>query len=211
VYLIYFVHNRTKQLQDTEFLIDLLGFLHNLKKANMKVVVGYTNTEGILLVCAGVDAITMGSYENLRMFSPDAFDVQREEHRHGPNVRLYIPRLLQWVEYSYIGAIRRVVGNIDEYLEDNQYRISMFRPEYNWHFTKKEPYKHFFATYSAQVRRLLANPSDQLCTAVIEECQSALNEHQRLQSAGVLMDPESSGQHINSWISALNIWMRQLS
>ncbi len=211
VYLIYHVQNRRKQLQDTEFLLNLFAFLQSLKRADLAVVVGYANTEGVLLLCTGADAITMGSYENLRMFSVDAFDEPRDGPRYGPNVRLYVPRLLQWVEQAYMGAIRRAVGDLGEYLEDNQYRVRMFEPEYNWHFTKPEPYKHFFVTYSTQLRRLSVGSPEQRYPAVLAECESALVEHQRLQAAGMVMDPESSGQHLNSWISVLNIQMRRIS
>ncbi|MDP2983662.1 MAG: hypothetical protein Q8O92_10085 [Candidatus Latescibacter sp.] len=210
IYLIYHVHNRQKQLSDTEFLLDLMGFIRDIKLANLNVIVGYTNTEGILLTCAGVDGITMGIYENLRMFSPDAFREPDETRRYAPNVRLYIPRLMQWVEYQYLGAIRRVVSNINEYIEDNHYRVSMFQPEYNWHFAKPEPYKHFFIAYSNQLRRLLDVPEADRCAVVLEECHSALDEHQHLKNSGVVFDQESSGFHLTSWISILNIWMRDI-
>jgi hypothetical protein len=208
VYLIYHVHDRNKQITDTDFLMGLMGFVAALKEAGLLVMVGYANTEGALLACAGADVITMGSYENLRMFSHDAFDEPSERPIRGPNARVYVPRLLQWVEYGYLGAIRRVVGDFDSYIEDSQYRVSMFRPDYNWHFTKPEPYKHFFTVYSRQLRRLFAAPSGDLCAAFLEECQSALSEHDALRQSGVYLDPDSSGQHLNSWISVLNLWMR---
>jgi hypothetical protein len=95
IYLIYHIHNRRKQIDDIDFIISLLGFCVGLKAAGMKVFIGYCNTEAILLTCAGVDAVTVGSYENLRMFNTTAFEEKEDSVIHGPNVRVYIPRLLQ--------------------------------------------------------------------------------------------------------------------
>jgi hypothetical protein len=209
VYLIYHVHNRQKQIGDIDLLMSLMSFISALKAANMSVVVGYTNAESALLLCAGPDAVTMGSYENLRMFNLRSFEEADGSVRRGPNARVYIPRLLEWVEYQYIGAIRRVVGDIDEYIGDDSYRMSMFEPKYNWHFTKREPYMHYFKSFTMQFQRLSSPTDGTLIDKVLAECQQAHNEFRNLREKGVVFPSGSGGEHIAGWITTINLWRRE--
>jgi len=208
VYLIYHVHNRHKQIEDVDFLVSLLGFCTALKLVDMTVVVGYCNTEALLLTCTGCDVVTIGSYENLRMFNTTAFEDNEEKKIRGPNARVYIPKLLQWVEHPYIGAIKRVVRNIDQYIEDNSHRVAMFSPTYNWHFTKPDPYKHYFITFTRQLQRLCSNSGDARVGALLAECRQAITEFERLQRGGIVFDQDSSGAHLSKWITAINLWRR---
>jgi hypothetical protein len=68
VYLITHISNRRKQVTDIDFLLAMLSFIRSIKTAGMQVILGYLNTEAILLLASDPDAVTMGSYENLRMF-----------------------------------------------------------------------------------------------------------------------------------------------
>jgi hypothetical protein len=110
IYLVYYLESRSKQIEDIEFLVGLMSFIENLKYCGMDVCVGYCNTESLLLMCAGADAVSMGSYENLRMFGLDAFEKRdKDKKMKGPNPRVYVSRLLQWVEHQYLGAIELAV------------------------------------------------------------------------------------------------------
>ncbi|MEW6172244.1 MAG: hypothetical protein AB1510_04150 [Bacillota bacterium] len=206
IYLIYHVHNRQKQIGNIDFLMGLMNFIAALKNANMAVFVGYTNTESILLLCAGPDAVTMGSYENLRMFGLRSFEKENGSVTRGPNARVYIPRLMDWVDYQYIGAIGRVVGNIDEYIDDDNYRIRMFEPFYNWHFTKPEPYKHYFKSFTQQFQRIASSSDRELLENVAYECQQALEEFRVLRSSGIVFPPGNGGEHLASWMTVINLW-----
>lgn len=209
VYLIVHVHNRTKQISDIDLLIGLLNFISVLKRVGMCIVIGYTNTESLLLLCAEPDAVTMGSYENLRMFSLRAFEDQDGSTTRGPSARIYIPRLLDWVEHQYIGAIARVVSNLDDYIGNDSYRMRMFQPTYNWHFTKPEPYKHYFKSFSDQFHRLQASSGNSPVDRILAECQQALNDFEALRESGIVFPPGSGGEHLANWITAINLWRRE--
>lgn len=206
IYLIYHVHNRQKQITDIDFLIGILQFVGALKHAGLSVVVGYTNTESVLLLSVGPDALTVGSYENLRMFNLRSFEEPAESRMRGPTPRVYVPRLLQWIEYQYVGAIGRVVNDLGDYLEDNEYRVRMFEPTYNWHFTKPEPYRHYFSSFARQFRRLGSSSPAAAVDVILAECQHAAREYEALNEAGLVFPPDSSGAHLASWITALNLW-----
>lgn len=209
VYLIVHAHNRTKQNADIDLLIGLLSFISALKRVGMCIVIGYTNTESLLLLCAEPDAVTMGSYENLRMFSLRAFENQDGSTPRGPNPRIYIPRLLDWVEYQYIGAIARVVSDLDDYIGNDTYRVRMFQSSYNWHFTKPEPYKHYFKSFSDQFYRLHSSSSDTLVDRVLAECRQAHNDFEMLREAGIVFPSGSGGEHVANWITAINLWRQE--
>ena len=86
IYLIAAPHDENnKQLQSQEFLFGYMDFIQQLRQADLEVLVGYCNTEGILyLMIEGCD-ITFGTFENTRMFSIDKFVVSDEDRR-GPKV-----------------------------------------------------------------------------------------------------------------------------
>ena len=206
VYLIFQHDSRRKQIDDIDFLLGQLFFVYALKQAGMKVVVGYLNTEALLLLAAEPDILTMGSYENLRMFNLAAFESETETQRRGPNARVYVSRLLQWIEHQYIGAIKRVVRNSAEFFDESQYRVTMFEPTYNWHFTKPEPYRHYFVVFARQFSRLAGVDRAGRARMLAEEFQRALREFQNLEERGIVFDRDSSGAHLPAWLTSLNLF-----
>lgn len=211
IYLIYHLPSRHKQIDDIDFLLAAMSFVNAIKRANMTVVMGYLNTEAIPLLVVEPDAITIGSYENLRMFDVLPYQDEEEMQQHrGPNARIYVSRLLQWIEHQYIGAIARVIDNRESFFDDSQHRVIMFEPTYNWHFTKPEPYKHYFVTFAQQFRRLISYNGHDRFDAVREECQRALSEFQSLENRGIILDSESSGRHLPAWLTALNLFEQTL-
>jgi hypothetical protein len=209
VYLIPQVFSRRKQIDDIDFLVSLLEFIHAIRLNGMDVIVGYLNTEAIPILIAEPTGIATGSYENLRMFTLTAFDEEERGHPHGPNARIYVPRLLQWIDSRYVGAISRVVGNPRSFFEQSNYEILMFAPTYRWHFTKPEPYKHYFVVFSSQIRRIAAFKGRDRIDAIIEACRSAIAEFQRLEDSGIVLDSDSGPNHLSAWLTAINLFIRQ--
>lgn len=206
VYLIY-QHTRThKQVEDIEFLLSVNHFIKSIKESGMVVVIGYMNTESIPLMCAEPDIITIGTYENMRIFNTLSFEGTSTDKKkmHGPNARIYINKLLQWVEHDYLGAIERVVGDLKEFVADNVHMVTMFEPSYEWYFSKPDPYLHYFVSFSDQFRRLSTHNSIDRVQLVKDECQSALDQYERLERGGIVFDPNSGGRHLASWLTYLN-------
>lgn len=206
LYLIYQNKRVYKQIQDIEFLISIDFFVQTLKQAGMIVVIGYMNTESVPLLCSGADAMTLGIYENMRMFNITSFEEPEDKGRGGgPNARIYIPRLLQWVEHTYLGAIKRAVGNLEEFVSDNEYRVTLFEPSYEWHFTKPDPYMHYLIAFSEQFRRFSSthNTKDRV-QLLKNECSEAINEYKKLEDGGAVFDTDSGNRHLTSWLTFLN-------
>jgi hypothetical protein len=208
VYLIPFITNRPKQITDIDLLLGLMSFIRAIKAAQMMAVLGYVNTEAALLLVADPDIVTIGSYENLRMFGTSPYEHDKDGKRRGPNARVYVSRLLQWIEHQYIGAIARVVDDPEAYFEATPYRVTMFQPQYRWHFTKPEPYKHYFLASSRQLRRLAAPALPPRADAVRHELECAAAEFQSLRDRGIVFDDQSGGGHIAPWLTALNLYLQ---
>jgi hypothetical protein len=88
VYLIAEQNGSSKQIKDADFLYRLLCFTSALRQNDMGVVLGYLNTEAILLSLADPSAVTMGVYENTRAFRIKTFE-DNDMTKRGPSPRLY--------------------------------------------------------------------------------------------------------------------------
>lgn len=106
---IYFIcqHDRSlKQISDANFLVDYMDTIKSTIDADLEVIVGYTNTESILYTLCGDLSLTVGAFENTRIFSLDKFIVSDEDRR-GPKPRIYMPELLNWVNFEEAKLLRK--------------------------------------------------------------------------------------------------------
>jgi hypothetical protein len=204
VYLIFPWSSNRKQIIDIEFLISVMTFVHHLKATGMTVILGYMNTESLLYLASDPDAVTMGSYENLRMFGIRPYQPKEEKTIRGPNARIYASQLLQWIEHEYLGTIIRSIPNGGALFDDNEHRLLMFEPSYKWHFSKPEPYKHYFSSFSQQFHRLITYTGHDRFDAIRYEVQRAIRNYRNLEDAGVVFNIDSSGNHLGPWMTALN-------
>jgi len=212
VYLIFQNNSPTKQIKDAEYLFYALVFINALKLNDLEVHIGYNNTEGLLYWIAGPDSISMGAYENLRRFSPKRFIEATKSKQKGPNPRLYSRRLLQWIEHGYIGPIKFLYEDWNLIFEDSKYKPTIFEPNYNWHFTKPELYKHFFIVFSSQVSELPVTDLNGRMRFLKQSIQTALTTYKELDQAGIplSLDDNSNGTHLNFWLASMNMFQKHL-
>ncbi len=207
VYLIFEHSSPNKQIKDPVYLSNCLSFISVLKENDLIVNIGYTNTEGLLFSLAGPDSISMGVYENLRRFDPRRFEIQEEQHLRQPSPRLYSSVLCQWIEFTYVQAIQQLYGRWEDLFEQTHYMPMDFRPGANWNLKQPELYKHFFMVFSRQVASLHANldeRSSQL-KSTIAAARSAFSD---IDSAGIPLDGNSDGSHLNAWQTAISLYER---
>lgn len=204
VFAIFQQNFPSKQIKNAEFLAGALFFINALKRNGLEVIIGYTNIEGLLYSVAGADGVTMGSYENLRNFQASRFEDNERSPMRGPNARLYFGKLLQFVEYGYIGPMKELLPDFGELIEDSHYRPLMFAPEFQWHFQKPELYKHYFLVFTNQIRSLSGNLEDRKdqIKALVE---SALKNFDSIREF-VALDSESDGSHLPHWMNAISLY-----
>lgn len=206
VYLIFETRYGTKQIKDTGFLHNALTIIHILRSNDLEVHIGYNNTEGLLYSIAMPNSISMGSYENLRNFSIKRFESSEGPPR-GPRPRLYMGKLFQWIDYGYIDAIKKMYKKHQDLFEDSNYKPLMFEPSYNWHFTKPEPYKHFFVIFSSQITHLPKSSNDRI-NYLETSINSAIGLFQDLQDSGIILDENSDGSHLKFWLTTINMYKK---
>lgn len=204
VYLILRDARATKQIKDPDLLLAYLKFIHYLVDNELEVIVGYLNTEGILLSLASPTAITIGAYEAQRIFNPAKFGDPTEDGGGQPNARLYIPSIYQWLEFTYLGSLKEEVPEVYGSIPSNKYRALMFEPDYNWHFSKPELYKHYFLEFNNQVRTISDQSGKERYSFLLEDLKQADSYHRLISDRGVYLDPNNDGSHLPAWITAAN-------
>lgn len=202
VYLIVQTSPRTKQLADADLLFAILSFVDVLAQNELDVILGYLNTESILLSIANPKIVTTGIYEKTRMFNIQNFEEREKTTQQGPTARLYISKLLQWVDHRYINAIRRALPGEQNFFDENQYQALMFQPAYRWQFQKPELYKHGLLVLHRQLRELGQLEGKARYEAVRDTIKRAMSYYQRLEVGGAVFDYESGGNHLPAWLTA---------
>lgn len=203
VYLIIQISPRRKQIDDIDFLLGYLKFIDALVQNKLDVVLGYLNTEAILLSVANPTIVTVGVYENTRMFNVHNYEIKDKKKQLGPNARIYISKLLQWVDSRYKGAILNAVNNDLSFFDNNKYQALMFEPTYNWNFQKPELYKHHFLVFTNQLMEIGNLQGVEKYYFVKSKLESAIQNYEILDNNGVVFDRDSGGNHLPAWLTAL--------
>ncbi|MEA3327260.1 MAG: hypothetical protein U9R53_08125 [Chloroflexota bacterium] len=203
VYLIFQIDYKTKQIEDADYLFALLKFINILTEYNdLKVVIGYCNLESLVLTISGPTIITMGSYENTRRFNIENFiDTDEKRRMQPPTPRLYMSQLLQLIDYRYKDSILEEFGN--HYFDFNEYQAIMFVPDYNWHFTKPELYKHFFLVFSNQLNQLKDMTLKARYLKVKDIITLSIENFEILETL-ISFGKDSREDHLHMWLTAIN-------
>jgi len=203
VYLIAEHNGSSKQIKDADFLYRLLRFTLALRQNDMVVVLGYLNTEAVLLSLSDPSVVTMGVYENTRAFKIRTFEDNDTKQR-GPSPRLYMARCLQWIDRNYHGAIERRLPGGKELFDQNKYQAIMFRPSFKWHFSKPELYKHHFVELSRQLRQISELEGRARFKHVKAIIEAAMKNFKKMDESGIVLDQDNDGSHLAAWMTAGN-------
>lgn len=218
VYLIFQRQPNRKQIDDIDLMIAMLTTITLLRRNDLEVILGYLNTEAIPLLAADPNGIATGSYENLRIFQPAAFD-EPEERKiiRGPNPRIYISKLCQWIESRYIGAIKNVIPNTSDFFDkyscgeifDPSDNMHLFDLSQNWHFKDPILYKHYFFIFSKQIKQIVEYSSNSRFKVISDILKVALYQFETLEERGIFLDSDSGSKHLSAWLTALNLFVKE--
>jgi len=209
VYLITELKPRRKQIDDIKYLYSLLKFTNALYNNELKTILGYLNSESILISISNPSILTIGSFENLRIFDHARLleDMDRTERRGPPNTRVYVPFLLDWIEQPYIETMIDQIPDFRERLGNNEYITRMLDPEYHWYWNKPEPYKHFFIESSKQLREVGHIHEEERYHLVSSIIESARTEYSRIEDIGIVLD--DYGSYLPKWLTAANLFAKE--
>jgi hypothetical protein len=203
--LIMYQHNRdTKQVHDTEFLKSALAFFKEILGTGLDLIVGYTNTEGLIISTIGDLTLTMGAFENTRIFSVDKFIVSDEDRR-GPKARIYLDGLMNWVQFEDARTIKKDAPKVwDAIYSGTPYSEHALSLAIEPTFNQPQLYKHYFrntADLFDALKKL--TPSDRRL-AILEKLRKAEAAYKKLESLGIYLEKHGKGGHISKWAAALS-------
>jgi len=208
-YLIFENDFQTKQIKHPTYLVNALKFIYSLRANDFTVNIGYNNTEGILYSVADPSSISMGSYDNLRQFGIKRFVTSDKKQPMQPNPRLYSKTLFQFIDYRYLDALSSLYKDGVALFEDSRYQPLMFNSEYNWHFTKSEPYKHFFLIFQKQLQEIPIGMFERI-NYLKDSFRESIELFKHINEAGVFLDENSDGSHLSFWLTSLSMFEKYL-
>jgi hypothetical protein len=203
VYVIVECERNTKQVASESFLGAMLLMLTELRQADLDVVIGYTNTESLLYMVAGDVDITCGAYENTRMFSLDKF-LENDEDRRGPKARIYLPGLLNWVQFTQAMDIRSKGAIWQQVYEETVWAEEAFAAVTEPYFNQPGLYKHHFECFSNQVDHLRQLSQVDRYKLLRVWIKKAISLNAEISDAAIDLERHGGGDHLQPWLDVLN-------
>lgn len=208
IYIICQYERGTKQIQNSVFLINYMKVISAINNADLDVIVGYSNTESLLYSVCGDITVTMGAFENTRIFSLDKFVVSDEIQR-GPKPRLYIPKLLNWIHLEHAKVLKNqftdIWNSIYTATEHSEQALSATKePAFN----SPPLYKHYFEVFSSQIDDLALLTNDKRYQHLYSIIDQAIYFHEHINKNAISLDQHGNGEHLQSWKTALEAFSR---
>ncbi len=209
VYILVSHERSTKQIQDNNFLFAYLEFLSALVAADLGLIIGYTNTESLLYSLIDGTTLTFGSFENTRIFSIDKF-LESEEDRRGPKARIYLPGLLNWVQFGQAREIREASPKLWERIyTPTTYGDQELSRAVEPHFNQPALYKHHFLCFYDQINQLSDADVVGRYNLVHSWIKTAMENHKAVTELPLDLDTHGNGDHLQPWLDCLNRYYRK--
>lgn len=203
VYLMYQHDRNSKQVQDAAFLKSCYSFFKQILNTGLKLTVGYTNVEGMLFSTVGDMSLTIGAFENTRIFSIDKFLVSDDERR-GPKARIYLPGLLNWVQFEDARTIRHKAPDVWKRIyEGTPYSEQVINLQVEPTFNQPQLYKHYFLNMEGFVRQLGGMSPPERKNFLVEQISEARSMYEAIRAKGVELEKHGRGDHLAFWLESL--------
>jgi hypothetical protein len=197
--LIYSIERETKQIQSSDFLSSALAFAKEISDTGLELIIGYQNTESLLFTLIENITVTFGTFENTRIFSIDKFLVTEEERR-GPKPRIYLPGLLNWVQFEQVKQIRSSAKKVWEkaYMPSKYSELVLDR-KIDPYFNQPELYKHHLYCMQEQFNQLNEINTKERALLIGEWIKNANSLYSELEDIGLMIEKHGNGAHLSPW------------
>ncbi len=204
VYLMYQHERDTKQIADADFLRAAHDFFVEIRSTGLGLTVGYTNTECLLYSVIDDIELTIGAFENTRVFSIDKFVVSEEERR-GPKARIYLPGLMNWVQFEDARRIKAEAPKVwaavhTPTAHSEQALEQAIDPTFN----QPPLYKHYFLVMQAEFSALEPLDRPARIARLKLRVAAARKAYEAIEGAGVLLERHGRGTHLAAWSNYLS-------
>lgn len=208
VYVLVSDDRRSKQSRSSDFLFAYMEFIHHLSKSGLSVVASHLNSESVLLSIVDGVGLTFGSFENTRMFSLDKF-IESDEERRAPKARIYLPALLNWIQFDQAMQIREGAPDLWSRLyTSTSYAEAVIGRAVEPHFNQPDLYKHHFVCMYRQLKDLSAVNTRERFGLIRDQLRAGMEYYEEIEDMPLYLDTHGSGQHLQPWLDALTRYYR---
>ncbi len=133
-YIIPHPSNNEYIVSDPLWVIGMLKLISCLKLSKKKVIVGYSNHQGLIYSLAHADAIASGTYMNTRSFVPGKFKSPKDDDIKHKSTWYYLPSALTEYKAALLDVARQR-GYFDMFFPQGEYK----NPYSEMHFKGAQP------------------------------------------------------------------------
>lgn len=199
IYLMYQHERDYKQIQDANFLNECTQFFSDIMKTGLRLIIGYTNAEGLIFTIAGNLSITMGSFENTRIFTVDKF-LESEGERRGPKARIYLSGLMNWIQFEDAKNIRNRAPDIWEKIySPTRWAEKALESHIEPTFNQPPLYKHYFKNTTDQFEELRESSISDRKKILASRIKKGLECYQSISSKGIQLEKHGRAGHLVAW------------
>ena len=203
LYLIYSVPRDTKQIHDTELLIACHRLGQEMQGIGLKLTWGHQNTEALLSTAQGKVGISIGSFENTRIFSTDKF-VVTDEDRRGPKARVFLKGLLNWIQFEQAKEIRAKIPKVWEKIyEPTTYAENAFSQVLEPTFNQPSLYKHYFLNIANEAKFISSLGIKERKPYLRERIEKAQADYAQI-GKSIQLERHGQGTHLEHWLKAVD-------
>lgn len=208
VYTLVNDERKTKQIRSSDFLVAYMEFLHHVAKSGLIAIAGHLNTESTLLSMIDDITLTFGSFENTRMFSLDKF-IESDEERRAPKSRIYLPALLNWIQFDQAMEIRKEAPDLwSRIYTPTTHADGVIARGIEPHFNQADLYRHHFVCAYRQLRDLGAINTQERFGMIRGQIKTAMKYYEEIEEIPLDLDHHGSNGHLQPWLDALNRYYR---
>lgn len=155
-YLVFEHPGNLYLVNDPQWLSNSLDLAAGLRRQGVEVIMGYSNQQQLIMACAGVTAISSGTWMNVRSFSPEKFRTTYAEKIIRRAVWYYCPQALSEYRLSYldIGARLGLTENLKP-VPNSVYAEPLFdspQPSASG-WSESLAFKHYLSTLHIQAEK----------------------------------------------------------
>lgn len=199
----YFVPRDTKQICDPNFLIACHRLGQEMKGIGLDLTWGHQNTEALLMTAQGQVGVSIGSFENTRIFSTDKFIVTDEDRR-GPKARVYVKGLLNWIQFEQAKEIRTKLPALwSKVFESTQYSEEAFAQTLEPTFNQSPLYKHYFLNMSSEIESVAKIPVVDRKKYLRDRIEYAQVAYAQI-GKSMQLERHGQGLHLEHWLKAVD-------
>lgn len=203
LYLIYSAPRETKQIHDADLLIACHRLGEEMQGIGLDLTWGHQNTEALLATAQGQIGVTMGSFENTRIFSTDKF-VVTDENRRGPKARVFLKGLLNWVQFEQAREIRKSLPKVwDEIYQPTVHAEQSFAQILEPTFNQPQLYKHYFLNINEEMNVISSIPVDNRKKYLRERIERAQAFYAQI-GKSIQLEKHGQGTHLAPWLKAVD-------